>query len=228
MSCFTTGGPGKEQGTKKPPPTRRVQERSKGNTICPTTSQNPSLWHPSWLNKACTTRKDSESEWLAKDNRETNRITIKPKTASHVTELFSWVPLPYCSLPGCPLPIKSLALPAHVSPGTIHFWVLDKSPVSGPERGPPSYNTTRGNMTQPQCLLTASLDILTTGSWLIHSLTRSFIQHKLVTMEIWVETVLNIVAEQDEEMTRQLPGGPVVSIQHFHCQEPGFDSWSGC
>ena len=79
MSCFTTGGPGKEHGTNKPPPTGRVQERSKGDTTCPTTSQNPSLWHPSWLNKACTTRKDSESEWLAKDNPETNPITIKPR-----------------------------------------------------------------------------------------------------------------------------------------------------
>ena len=38
---------------------------------------------PSWLNKACTTRKDSKSEWLAKDNPETNPITIKPKTVSH-------------------------------------------------------------------------------------------------------------------------------------------------
>ena len=77
MSCFTTGGPAKEHGTNKPPPTGRVQERSKGDTTCLTTSQNPCLWHPSWLNKACTTRKDSESEWLAKDNPETNLITIK-------------------------------------------------------------------------------------------------------------------------------------------------------
>ena len=115
MSCFTTGGPG------KPPPTSRVRERSKGDTTCPTTSQNPSRWHLSWLNKECTTRKDSESERLAKDNLETN-------------------PLPCCSLPARPFPIKSLALPAHVSPWTIHFRVLDKSPVSGPGRGPPSCN----------------------------------------------------------------------------------------
>ena len=140
MSCFTTGGPGKEQGTNKPPPTRRVWERSKGDTTCPTTSQNPSLWYPSWLNKLCTTRKDSESEWLAKDNPETNSITIIPETAGHVAELFSWVPSPYCSPPGCPFPIKSLALSAHVSPWTIHFRVLDKSPVSGPGRGTPSCN----------------------------------------------------------------------------------------
>ena len=137
-----TGGPGKEQGTNKPPPTRRVQERSKGDTTCLTTSQNP-LWHPSWLNKVCTTRKNSESEWLAKDNVETNPITIKPETASHVAEYFSWIPLPYCSPPGCPFPIKSLALSAHASPRTIHFRVLDKSPVLGPGRGPPSCNRTK-------------------------------------------------------------------------------------
>ena len=101
---FTTGGPGKEQGTNKPPPTRRVRERSKGDTTCLTTSQNPSLWHPSWLNKACTTRKDSESEWLAKDNPETSPITIKPETVeprgravlpvSLTLLLSAWVPLP--------------------------------------------------------------------------------------------------------------------------------------
>ena len=116
MSCFTTGGLGKEPGTEKPPPTGRGQERSKWDTTCSTISQNPSLWHPSGLNKACTTRKDSESEWFAKDNPETNPITIKPETASHVAELFSWVPLPSCSPPGCLFPIKSLALSAHVSP----------------------------------------------------------------------------------------------------------------
>ena len=78
--------------------------------------------------------------WLAKDNSETNPITIKPEAVSpsQVAELFSWVPLPHCSPPGCPFPIKSLALSAHVSPWTIHFWVLDKSPVSGPGRGPPT------------------------------------------------------------------------------------------
>ena len=94
-----TEGPGKEQGTNTPPPARRVWERSKGDTTSLTTSQNP-LWHPSWLNKACTNRKDSESEWLAKDNPETNPITIKPETVNHVTEQFSWVPLPASLYPG--------------------------------------------------------------------------------------------------------------------------------
>ena len=60
-----TEGPGKEHETNKPPPPRRVWERSIGDTTCPTTSQNPSHWHPSWLNKAWTwesTGKDSESK----------------------------------------------------------------------------------------------------------------------------------------------------------------------
>ena len=91
----------------------------------------------------CATRKDSELEWLAKDYLETNPITIKPESVSQVAERFSWVPLPYCSPPGCPFRIKYLALSAHVSPWTIHFWVLDNSPVLGPGRGPPSCNKRR-------------------------------------------------------------------------------------
>ena len=80
-----TGGPGKEHGTNKPPPTGRVLERSKGDTTCPTTFQRPFCWHPSWLNKAHTTRKDSELDQLAKDDSETNPITMKPEAVSHVT-----------------------------------------------------------------------------------------------------------------------------------------------
>ena len=139
MSYFTTGGPGKEHGTNKPPPTRRIQERSGGDASLYVLRifQNPSRWNPPWLSDACATRKDPESEWLTRDNPETNPITIKPTTASHVAEQSSWVLLPTCSPPGCPFPIKSLALSARVSPRTIHFRVLDKSPLSGPGRGPP-------------------------------------------------------------------------------------------
>ena len=88
-----------------------------------------------WLNKACITRKDTEPEWLAKDNPETNPITIKLETASHVAELFSWVPLPYC-----PFPIKSLALSALVSAWRIHFQVLGKSRFQILEGGHSSSN----------------------------------------------------------------------------------------
>ena len=46
---------------------------------------------------------------MAKDNPETNPITIKPETA----ELFSWIPLFYCSPPGFPFP-KNLLLCQHM------------------------------------------------------------------------------------------------------------------
>ena len=75
-----------------------------------------------------------ESKQLVRDNLEANPITIEPETGSRVTEQFSWVPLPYCCLPGVPFPINSLALSASVSPQMIHFQVLDKSPVWGLER----------------------------------------------------------------------------------------------
>ena len=136
-SCFTTGGPSKEHGEV---PTRRVQERSKGDTTCPTTSQNP-RWHPSWLSNECTTRKDSESEWLVRDNPETNPITTKPETTSHVAEQFSWVPLPYCSLPGCSFPIKISCCVRHVSLDNS-FLSVRQEPTFWPGRGPPSCNRT--------------------------------------------------------------------------------------
>ena len=165
-----TGNPDKEYGTKKPPPTGRVLERSKGDTACSSTSQNLSCWHPSWLSDVWATRKDSELEWLAKDHWETNLVTIKPETASHAAEQFSWVPLPYCSPPGCPFPIKSLALSAHVSPRTIHFRVLDKSPVSSPGRDPPSYNITissSGGSSPPRDWAWASC-VSSTGRWILN------------------------------------------------------------
>ena len=68
---------------------------------------------------------------------ENNTITIKPKTARPMAEQFSWVPLPCCSLAGHTFPIKFLALSAHVSPWSIHFWVLEKSSLLGPWRGSP-------------------------------------------------------------------------------------------
>ena len=137
MSCFMTGDPDMNTELISHHQLEEFGKGRKETPGCPSTSQNPSRWHPSWLSDACATRKDSELEWLAKDHPETNPITIKPETASHAAEQFSWVPLPYRSPPGCPLPIKSLALSAHVSPRTIHFRVLDKSLVLGPGRGSP-------------------------------------------------------------------------------------------
>ena len=72
------------------------------------------------------------------------------------------IPVPYnekdISLPRRPFPIKSLALSAHVSPQTIHFRVLDKNPLSGLGRGPPSCNNPkcRPNLFPSGYFLTAS------------------------------------------------------------------------
>ena len=67
---------------------------------------------------------------------ENNPITVKPKTASHVAEQFSWVPLHYCSLPGRTFPIKFLALWARVSLGNS-FLSVRKDPTFGPWKGVP-------------------------------------------------------------------------------------------
>ena len=52
-----------------------------------------------------------------------------------MAEESSWVPLPSCSPPRHPFPIKSLALSACVCLWIIHFWVSDKSPLSIQEEG---------------------------------------------------------------------------------------------
>ena len=104
-SYLTTGGPGNGWGIDKLPPTRRIWERPKGErrhqSECP-----PRILlaeeEPLWLSDACATRKDPESEWLARDNPETHPITIKPETSSHTAEQSSWVPLPAALHPGAP------------------------------------------------------------------------------------------------------------------------------
>ena len=64
-------------------------QKERGNSLdALPISQNPSSWNPSWLSNACTTMKDAESEWLARDDPETNLIIIKPETASHMAEQF--------------------------------------------------------------------------------------------------------------------------------------------
>ena len=137
MSCFTTGGPGKEQGTNKPPPTRRVQE---GQKETPPARPPPRILlsgiYLGWTRHAPPGR--TLSEFLAKDNPETNPITKKPKTASHVTEQFSWVPLPYCSPPGCPFPIKISCFVSTCVCSDNSFLSVRQEPSFRPGRGPPS------------------------------------------------------------------------------------------
>ena len=125
---------------RRPKEFRKGQKEKGDDPYVLPTSQHPSRWCPSWLSDPHATRKDPESERLARYNPETNPIPIKPETVSPAAEQSSWVPSSSCSLPGRPFPTKSLALSACVSPWTVYFQVLDKSPPSGPGRGPPSCN----------------------------------------------------------------------------------------
>ena len=127
---FYEWGPGKEHEAKKPPSTTRVQEKSKGGARCLPPPRILLTGIP--LGWAC----HQETEQLAKDNLETNPITIKPETANHVAEKFSWVPLPCCSPPRHPFPNKTSCSVSMCVPQ----WVCDKSPLSGPGRGSPSCN----------------------------------------------------------------------------------------
>ena len=111
MSCLPTGGPVQENsgGAQR-------REETPAHYIVLPTSQNPSCCNPSWLKDVHATRKTLSQARKGPSNPETNLITTKPETVSHVAEQFSWVPLPYCSLPRRPFPIRSLALSAHGSP----------------------------------------------------------------------------------------------------------------
>ena len=81
-----------------------------------------SHWHPSWLSNACATRQDSGSEKLTKDNLETDPIATEAETANRLWQSCSpGFPYPNCSPPGCPFPVKSVALLARVAPQTIPF-----------------------------------------------------------------------------------------------------------
>ena len=76
----------------------------------------------------------SQDEWPEKTQK-ANLIIIKSVTVSHMAEQFFWVLLPCCPLPGCPSPVKPFALSVHLPSWIIHFWVLDKTPLSGSGRG---------------------------------------------------------------------------------------------
>ena len=153
-----------EHRTNKPPPTRTVQERLKGDATGPTTPQNSPHWNLSWLNNACSTKKDPESGWLTRDNQEANLIVLKPETANHLAEPFSWVSLPSCSPPRQLFLMKSLALSASLS--TLLFRVIDKGPLWGPGRCPHSCNIFR-----IICIWTRSFWVqqcLLDKEWLLH------------------------------------------------------------
>ena len=94
--------------------------------------QRPILFSETWI--SASSLPSIQTTW------KNNLITIKSKTLRHVAEQSSWVPLPSYSPPGHFFPIKSLALLSCVSPQTMHFQVLDKSPFLGSGRDPTYHN----------------------------------------------------------------------------------------
>ena len=74
--------------------------------------------------------------WLAKDNPETNPTTIKPETAELV-ELFSWVPLPYCSPPGVPFLNKISCFVSKCVSSDNSFLIVRQEPSFGLWKGFP-------------------------------------------------------------------------------------------
>ena len=104
-SHLTTGSPGKEQGTisyHQPGFWRDQKEMGDCSAKVLPTSQDPPRWNPSRLSDASAPRKDPNSEWLARDKSETNPMTRKPETVSHVAEQFSPFPSPSCPPPRSP------------------------------------------------------------------------------------------------------------------------------
>ena len=130
MSCFMTGGPGKEHWTKKSPATGRVQE------------SQPHVRPPPRILLAASTLAEqgvhqqegllSQNDWQPRNESHYHRT----KTASHVAEQFSWVPLSSCSPPGCPFPIKPLAFSARVSSDNS-FLSVRQEPSFRPWKGSP-------------------------------------------------------------------------------------------
>ena len=73
---------------------------------------------------------------MAKENLETNPITIKPKTVSHKAEQSSWVPLPDCSLLGHPFPVESCFVRLCASADNS-IQSVTQEPTLGPWKGSP-------------------------------------------------------------------------------------------
>ena len=87
----------------------------------------------------------SHNDWTGQRQPETYSITVKPDTVSHVAEEFSWVPFTLPLSDQVSFPMEPLVLSVCVSPLTIHFRVLNKSPFFGPGRGRPSCSRSKGS-----------------------------------------------------------------------------------
>ena len=122
--------PVKECRTNKLPLTGRIQERSKGERrlqpICPTKLPE-SFSLESILADWCVHHQ--KGPWVRMTGQ---KQTLLPLTRD--CEPHGRVPLSCCSLPGCPFPMQSPALLAHVSSDNSFLSVRQK-PTLGPWKG---------------------------------------------------------------------------------------------
>ena len=119
---------------------RQLEESGKGAKEMPhipPTPWNP-CWNPPWPSDVSATRKDPESQWLARDSLETNPIAIKSEAVRQSSP--PGFPYPPVLYPGTSSQWSLLLCQQPVSLQTIHFWVLDKSLLSGLVKGIPFCN----------------------------------------------------------------------------------------
>ena len=96
--------------------------------------------HLGWTRPAPPGRTLSQNDWL-KTTWKLIPSPWDPRLPATGQSGSPGLPYPPALRLGGPFQITSLALSACVSLWTIHFRVLDNSPVSGPGRGPRSCNT---------------------------------------------------------------------------------------
>ena len=135
-----TEGPGKEHGTKKPPPAGRVRERSKE---MPRVRPLPRILlagiHLGWTGRAPPGRTLSQNNWLRTTRKYSHHHETRDCEPRGRAALLGSLPLLLSAW--APLPNKvSDFVSTCVSPRTIHFRALEKSLLLGPRRGPTSCN----------------------------------------------------------------------------------------
>ena len=143
---------------------------------------------------------------------------MKPETVGLMAEQFSWVPWLAAPHTGPPVPIKSLALSAHVSCWTVHFQVLEESPLLGPGWGPLSCNSL---CCSPRCR--RSIHVPSAAIWVLSECLFQG-QHLLpASVAAWLTTGCQVLNYTEKALVLAKVGEGVV-LSDLKQQSPG---WAG-
>ena len=152
MSDLTTGDSYKEHGNDQLPPTGRIQEgpkeRRRHQPIISPVNVPEILVLESILAKRCRHHQEgpesdqtwARARWLARDNPESSPHYLKTRGCEPRGRAVLLGSLTLLLSAQTPLPNKGSHFVESVSPWTIYFWMLDKSPLPGPGRGHPFDN----------------------------------------------------------------------------------------